>query len=436
MILEHEKAVLGACLLNPSNVGPVVESLRADHFSTAARPVFVAMKAMLELGQPVELIGLKNQLLRTSSLEAAGGIARVAALSDGLPAVSREVLAGWIGAVKEAGRRRRIAAEMSRLSTVSEDEMLTSGDLLAQLQAVAFDLDAGTVGGTSFGPADLAKEASRLVEEICSAEDGIIGVPSGIHALDKMTGGFRAGQYVAIGSRPSVGKSSLSLQIADHAANLGHVVAFFSIEMEAGELALVRACHEAEISRFAIQITKGTHPSMPRLVDAVSRQSKTPLYVEKLTSPSLGPIRARAARIKAERGIGLVVIDYLQLMRSESKRSNRNEEITEISRGLKVMAGQLGCPVIVCAQLNREAADKSNAAPRLSQFRDSGSIEADADVAILLHRLDEKADRAMPVDVDLIVDKNRTGACGTVHTSFIGKYQKFVPVEGFGSDDE
>lgn len=433
MILDHEKAVLGACLLNPGNLGPVVEGLRADHFSLSARPVFVAMKAMLELGHPVELIGLKNQLLKTASLDAVGGIAIVAGLADGLPPIPREVLDGWIGAVKETGRRRRIASEMSRLSTVADDGTLDSMALLAQLQAVAFDLDAGTVGGTSFGPVDLMKAASRLVDEICTAEDGIIGVPSGIRALDKMTGGFRAGQYVAIGSRPSVGKSSLSLQIADHAANIGHVVAFFSIEMEAGELALVRACHEAEISRFAIQITRGTHRDMPRLVDAMSRQSTTPLYVEKLTSPSLGPIRARAARIKAERGIGLVVIDYLQLMRSESKRSNRNEEITEISRGLKVMAGQLGCPVIVCAQLNREAADKSNEAPRLSQFRDSGSIEADADVAILLHRLDEKADRSLPVDVDLIVNKNRTGACGTVHASFVGKYQKFIPA-GFGEE--
>lgn len=430
-MLDHEKAVLGACLVNSANIGPVVESLRADHFTAKARPIFLAMKAMLEVGQPVELIGLKNQLVKTASLESVGGISVVAGLSDGLPAIPREVLDGWVGAVKEAGRRRRVASEIARLGTVASDEGLDSASLLEQIQAVAFDLDAGTVGGTSFGPVDLMREASRLVDEICDSEGGIIGVPSGLPALDEMTGGFTPGQYVAVGSRPSVGKSSLSLQIASHAADMGHVVAFFSIEMEAGELALVRACSEAEVSRFAIQNSRGNHRDMHKITAAIGRQSGTPMFVEKLTSPSLGPIRSRAARIRAERGLGLIVIDYLQLMRSESKRSNRNEEITEISRGLKVMAGQLGCPVIVCAQLNREAAEKGNTKPRLSQFRDSGSIEADADVAILLHRTNENADRSLPVDVDLIVDKNRTGACGVVATSFLGKWQKFVPREAF-----
>lgn len=426
-MIDFERAVLGACLVDPANFGVISERLRADHFTAPGRAVFCAMRSMQELGQPIELISLKNRLMVTETLEIAGGIAAVAGLSDGLPKISRDVLLAWVAEVREAGRRRRLAQETRSVLEASEDMSLTSGDLLARLQAVAFDLDTGTVNGQSFGPSELRREAGLLIDEMAKAEDGIIGIPSGIPELDKLTGGFRPGQYVALGARPSVGKSSLALQIADHAANLGKPVAFFSLEMEARSLALIRACGESQVSKFQIQVTRGEGPHMERLYRAIHRQAETPMYVEKLSSPSLGPIRSRAARIKAEHGLGLVVIDYLQLMRSESKRSNRNEEITEISSGIKAMAGVLGCPVIVCAQLNREAADKTNTRPRLSQFRDSGSIEADADVAILLHRVNEAADRTIPVDVDLIVDKNREGSCGDVQCSFVGKYQRFEP---------
>lgn len=432
-MIDFERAILGACLLDSTNFAAVCDRLRADHFTPEARAVWVAMRSMQDAGQPIELIGLKNRLVVTDTLALAGGIASVASLVDGLPKISRDVLIAWADSVREAGRRRRLAQETRNLAEATQDLTLTSGDLLARLQATAFDLDTGLVNGTSFGPLDLRKEAAAMIDEMATAQDGVVGIPSGLVELDRLTGGFRPGQYVAIGARPSVGKSSLALQIADHAANLGHTVAFFSLEMEARSLALIRACAEAQVSRFQVQVTKGEGPHMDRLFSALHRQSETPFYVEKLSSPSLGPVRARAARLKAEHGLGLVVLDYLQLMRSESKRSNRNEEITEISSGLKSMAGALGCPVIVCAQLNREASSKENPRPRLSHFRDSGSIEADADVAILLHRRNENADRTIPVDVDLIVDKNREGSCGDVPCSFVGKYQRFEPraQEGF-----
>lgn len=429
-MIGFEKVLLGACLLDPTGTfSRVVETIQPEMLSADARAVFSGMKSLLERGEPIDRASLRCQV-RKESPEAEQALSDLGAE---LPRITRESVDSWTLHIREAAKRRRIAQETFRIAEASKDESLSSSDLLARLQALAFDLDAGTVSGTSFGPVDLMRAASRAIDDIAASADGLIGIPSGIKALDDMTGGFRPGQYVAIGARPSVGKSSLALQIADHAANIGHTVAFFSLEMEAAELALVRACGEAQVSKFKIQVTRGEGPHMPHVFGAIMRQAKTPLYVEKLSSPSLGPIRARAARIKAERGLGMIVVDYLQLMRGESKRSNRNEELTEISAGLKNMASALGVPILVCAQLNRQAAGTDNPQPRLSQFRDSGSIEADADVAILLHRRDEKAPKNEPMAVDLLVEKNRTGACGAVGMSFVGKFQRFYPE---GQNDE
>lgn len=422
---DPERALLGACLVDGARFGLVVESLRSDHFTGPSRAIFLGMKALSEKGHDVELVGLKNHLVQTGTLDSAGGLVAVAGLTDGIPRVSKETLNGWIEQIREAARLRRLSQEARRLVDATNDPSQDSKSLLAQFQAAAFHLDAGTISGRSFGPNDLRREAAAAIDRLADG-DGLVGIPSGIDALDRMTMGFQPGQYIAVGARPSVGKTSLALQFADHAANLGHTVAFFSLEMEARELALIRACGESQVSKYVIQASRGEAPVMDRLFAAVHRQAGTPLHVEKLAMPSLGPIRARAARIKAEHGLGMVVIDYVQLMRSETKgRANRNEELTEISAGLKAMAGDLGVPIIVAAQLNRQAAGSENERPRLSHFRDSGSLEADCDIAILLHRIDAKADRTQPVAVDLIVEKNRTGTCGPVPTMFVGKFHRF-----------
>lgn len=420
-MIGFEKVLLGACLIDPTGTFSfVVERLRADHFTPIGRSIFAGMKALLERGEPIDRASLRSQL--SGSPDA---LPAISTLGEEIPVIKRANVEAWADHVKDAGRKRRILAETARIASAGSDDTLKANALLGQLQALAFDLDGGSLSGTSFDPYALRKEASRAIDEIVASASGIIGVPSGFPALDAMTGGFRPGQYVAIGARPSVGKSSLALQIADHAATLGHVVAFFSLEMEASELALIRACGEAQVSKYLVQVTRGNHPSMPRLYAAIHRQAETPLYVEKLSTPSLGPIRARAARIKAEKGLGLIVLDYLQLMRSEKNRSNRNEELSEISAGLKGMASALGVPIIVCAQLNRQAAGAENPKPRLSTFRDSGSIEADCDVAILLHRPNEDAERSEPIPVTFMVEKNRTGACGSLPMTFVGKYQRF-----------
>jgi len=416
-MLPAERAILGACLIDGSIFGSVVEALRADHFGPDARLVFVTIRELYERGRSIDAISVKGSLP-----EAERGA--IDALIDDLPYPTDSAVEGWVEAVKEAGRRRRLAQEIAKLDSMALDPALDSQRLLAFLRSLAFGFDSVAQDGTSFDPLALSRLGIRTVEELVASQGRPTGIPTGFKRLDEMTGGFRAGQYIAIGSRPSVGKSSLSLQIADHAANEGHVVAFFSLEMEAAELAVVRACGEAEISRYALQWGHEQH--MARMAEVFGRQSKTPLYVEKLYAPSLGPIRARAARIKTKHGLGLIVVDYLQLMRSEGKfRSNRNEEITEISSGLKAMAGDLGVPVIVCAQLNRQAANADNEKPRLSHFRDSGSIEADCDVALLLHRVNADADRSFPVAVNIMVEKNRVGPCGTVTLIFTGKHQRF-----------
>ena len=422
---DIERAVLGAVIVDSRHWAEVQE-LRG-HLVYPYHPIFEGLQTLSDRGLPLDLVSLKNHLVATDTLSTSGGIEFVAGLIEGLPPLRRETISGWVEQIKTASRIRRMAQEASKLVEATKDASRSLESLLGQFQAAAYDCDPGTLSGRLYGPKELRRATAEEMDRIAS-HDGMAGYSYGIPDIDSLTSGLQAGQSIVLGARPSVGKSSLALQIADHVAFAGGTVAFFSLEMEAGQLSLIRACARARVTKYHVSTLPADHPWIQRLTLAINEQAETPLYVDKLATNTLSAIKARASRIKAEHGLALIVIDYLQLLSGDtgSKGGTRNEELSVISRGIKRMAGDLGCAVITCAQLNRQAAGPS-AEPHMGNLRDSGAIEADADVVILLNRIGAGLDRTLPVAVDAIVEKNRTGAVGIVPLMFEGKFQTFTP---------
>lgn len=429
--ITFESSVLNYCFNdNAEGLDLIFESLEVADFAPHNQPIFGAFVLMREKGVVISETTLYHELLAAKAIEKVGGMERIAVLND--PSFGKQglkELGNWVAGIKNASKLRRIGSGLAQIQEAVADESASADRIQAKLEALAFNLAEKTQTGQTFDPITLQRDAGRLMDRICDADGGIVGLETGLPQLDTFTGGLRAGQFVLVAARPSVGKSSLSLQIANHVANEGIQVCFLSLEMEHDELALVRACQEAGVSRYYIQSVEGNReaPPMRRLYDTLSKHGKTPFYVEKLNVPSLGPIQARVSRMKARKGLGLIVLDYLQLISGDAKKQNRNEEISTICNGLKNLASQMQVPIIVCAQLNREGA-KPKEAPRLSQIRDSGAIEATADVALLLHRPNGDPPDNNPHAVDIIVAKNRTGPCGTISTTFVGKYQRFEPL--------
>jgi len=433
---ELEHSILGAVLVDNSYWEDVQE-LRG-HLVYPYHPIVEAMQCLNVRGLPIDLVSLKNQLVTTGNVEASGGIAFVASLIDGLHPLSKETVKGWAAQIKMASKLRRLAQEAEKLVAATKDPTRSLESIVGQFQAAAFDSDPGGIQGRSFTPYDLRKATEAEWDRLASP-DGMAGYSYGIPALDQLTSGIQVGQSIIIGARPGVGKSSLALQIADRVACAGHTVSFFSMEMEAGQLSMIRACAKAKVTRGQVAVLPPTHDYMKDFLKAIHEQAETPLFVDQPGTNTLAAIKARASRIKAEHGLGLIVIDYLQLMSGDNGRgATRNDELTVISRGIKQMARELGCAVITCAQLNRQASGPA-AEPHLGHLRDSGAIEADADVVLLLKPIAEvtnPANRTAPIQVDALVEKNRTGARGVVELTFVGKYQTFIPRDTFDEDGE
>jgi replicative DNA helicase len=417
-VSDHEKALLGLCLLSPEHFGTVVDSLPPDLWSPENRPIYVAMKTLYEMGESVDLVTLKNHLVKTGTLMVSGGEVRIAALTDGIPIVSLQAAKSWVAAVAEAGKRRRIVSGVTGAARLCSDTSLNSEALLSRFQAIAFEIASGIENGTSSTPKDLARQVREETERIQASKDGIIGIPSGLFQLDKMTHGFEAGQYVILAARPSVGKSSLAIQVASHAAKLGNTTVFFSYEMQSSKVAMVRAKMESSLSEFEIRISR--EGAIERLTSTVSFLAETPFFLEKPRTREIGPMRARCARIKARHGLDMIVVDYAQLMTGPG--ATLYERITNVSAALKGLAEEMEVPILVCAQLNRDADGER---PHMSQLKESGSLEQDADMVMLLHRDFKDCDRSQPINMTLILEKNRYGETGEIPLIFEGKHHRF-----------
>ena len=432
--LEAEESVLGAMLLSPVAVGTVSEILDAsDFYRESHAKMYRAALALWSKGEPVDAITLVNELEERAELEPAGGQARVAELAALVPAASN--VEHYARIVKEMSTLRgliRAGQEIVRLGQERDVNGVGGevSDLVDRAEQIVFELGQRRTTSDFAHIEVLLKESFERITLLYEAGAEITGVPAGFKELDLLTSGFQPGNLIILAARPSMGKSGLGLCMA---ANLGVrnqvPVALFTLEMSKSEVTQRMMCSEAKVESQRLRTGRLAPDDWPRLTAACDRLMKAPIYVDDTGSTSIMELRSKARRLKSrEPSLGLVIVDYLQLMASDRNVESRVQEVSQISRALKVLARELEVPILAMSQLSRAVEQRHDKRPILSDLRDSGSIEQDADLVMFIYRdeyyLGEESDQQGIAEV--ILAKHRNGPTGTVKLSWLRRYAKFA----------
>ena len=427
--IEAEQSVLGGLMLDNEAWDLVADKVSADDFYRHDhRAIFRAINYLAENTQPLDIITLSEWLKHNNQLPEVGGIAYLAILAKDTPSAAN------IRAYAEIVREKSILRQLIGVGTDIADAAFnphgrTSKDLLDEAEKKVFSIaEQGTRQTQTFRPIQkLMKTTLAHIEALSKLDSTITGVSTGYTQLDEMTSGLQKGDLIIVAGRPSMGKTTFSMNIAEYAAAyLKLPVAIFSMEMPAEQLTLRMLSSMGRVDQHKVRTGKLTDEDWPRIATAVRIFADVPMFID--DSPGLSPteVRARARRLVREHGqLGLIVLDYLQLMQTGSSE-NRTTEVSEISRSLKSLAKELSVPIIVLSQLNRSLEQRPNKRPIMSDLRESGAIEQDADMIIFIYR-DEVYNPDSPDKgtAEIIIAKQRNGPIGTTRLTFLGKYTRF-----------
>ncbi len=435
---EAEQAVLGAMLLDADAVMRAIEHVDDSMFyQEGHRRLFRAMVAITERGGVIDPLTLADELERRGELEHAGGREYLTFLLDAVPTVANVEYHARI--VKEKALLRRLIEVSTEIVGEAFEGRTSASDLLDTAEARIFSLGQSKERTGFSRIKELLWPAMEKLELLAQRESAITGVPSGFHDLDHLTSGFQPADLVIVAARPSMGKTAFTLNIAQHAAITAKTgVAFFSLEMSKESLVQRMLASEALIDAQALRKGgRALDESMPRLAQAAGILSHAPIFIDDTPGIGLLEMRAKARRLKAEHDIGLVMVDYLQLMSGPSNSENRQQEVSQISRGLKGLAKELGVPVIALSQLSRapeQRTGEDKGRPQLSDLRESGAIEQDADVIMFIFRQEVYAERdetgrlkdpTLEGKAEIIVGKQRNGPIGSARLFFHKQYTRF-----------
>jgi replicative DNA helicase len=428
--LDAEESVLGAMMLAPSAIAAVSEVLSPDgreYYRESHAKVYRAALALYAKGEPVDAITLVDELDERGELEDVGGKVRIHELAALVPASAN---AGhYAQIVKEAATLRgliRVGGEIARLGWERPGE---TPELVDRAEQILFDLSQEKATSEFSHIETLLKESFERITQLYESGAEVTGVPSGFRDLDRITSGFQEGNLVVMAARPSMGKSALGLGVAANLAVRRNVpVALFTLEMSKSEVTQRLMCSEAKVESQRLRTGKLSADDWPRLTAACDKLAKAPLYVDDTGSITMMEIRSKARRLKSKHpDLGLIIVDYLQLMTSGTTVENRVQEVSQISRSLKVLARDLDVPIIALSQLSRAVEQRHDKRPILSDLRESGSIEQDADIVMFIYRDEyyhaEESDQQGLAEV--IVAKHRNGPTDTVKLSFLKRYAKF-----------
>ena len=428
--LEAEKCVLGAILINNAAFNQAAEVIDAqDFFRDAHRRIFDRMVALQERNQPVDLVTLKDELGRSNDLDDVGGPAYIAALTDGVPRSANVEYYARI--VKEKSTLRRLIQSATETLGRAYDAEQDADDLLDEAERSIFQIAEHRLRSGFVRIGELVDSGYQLIEKLQQHKGLVTGVPSGFTELDALTSGFQKSDLVIVAARPSMGKTSLVLNIALHCGiEAGKSVGVFSLEMAREQLFLRMLTAEARVDAHRFRGGYLGEQDYGRLVAAFARMHDAKVYID--DTPSLGilEMRAKSRRLKLERGLDLIVVDYLQLMQGRGRFENRQQELASISRSLKILAKELDVPILALSQLSRAPESRGDHRPQLSDLRESGALEQDADVVIFIFREDMYAadgDRRPDTEgtAEIIVGKQRNGPTGTVRLAFLRQYTRF-----------
>ncbi len=419
--IEAEQSVLGAMLLSSDAIDKAGEILREDDFYRQDhRVIFSAIMGLRNRGQAVDLVTVAAELQKLGKLDAIGGTAVITALSNAVPTAANVVYHAKI--VEEKSLRRHLITAATDVAASGYEEELDVAQTIDQAEQKILAVANRKQSTSMVRMKDLVKEAMGRIEELYDSKEAFTGLPTGFDDFDKMTSGLQPSDLIIVAARPSMGKSSLVLNIAEHVAIAGKKsVAFFSLEMSKEQLVQRMLCSEAGIDASRLRIGQLQENEWPNLVMAADKLSEAKIMMDDTPGMTALEMRSKARRWKNENGLDLIIVDYLQLMQGSNRRSsdNRQQEMSEISRSLKGLARELNVPVIALSQLSRSVESRTIKRPMLSDLRESGALEQDADIVCFIYRDDYyNPDTEQKNIAELIVAKHRNGPVGTVPLFF------------------
>jgi replicative DNA helicase len=433
--LEAEMSVLGGVMLENEALNRALELLTpGDFYRESHRKIFHALIRLSDKNEPADLVTLTAELKLRQELDAVGGNSYLASLVDYVPTAAN--ITYYCRLVKE----KAVARKLIEVSTEIATRGYEGGDMeeiLDQAEKSIFEIAENRTRPSYYPVRDILKDTFRSIEKLYERKELVTGVPTGYHDLDKMTAGLQPSDLVIVAGRPSMGKTAFALNVVEyattHAENPVPAV-IFSLEMSKEQLVQRMLCSLAKVDAGRLRTGHLGESDWPKLTMAAGQLNETQIYIDDTPAISVLELRSKARRLKAEQGLGLIVVDYLQLMRGSNPES-RQQEISEISRSLKALAKELSVPVVALSQLNRSLESRTDKRPLMADLRESGAIEQDADVIMFVYResvycedcksREKNCDKGHDKDAEIIIGKQRNGPIGTVHLTFRGEFTRF-----------
>ena len=430
--LEAELAVLGSMLLTKEAVSMSMQWLTANNFYKAANErIFACMVELFEKGEPVDAISVVDRLKKKKELASVGGAHYISGLAESVPTTAN--VEHYSKIVLEKHLLRTLIKVSHDVSKDAFEDSQDVDQILDSAESAIFNISEKRLRGGFKHIDPILHHAFEELDKIASKPGSVTGVPSGLMDLDDMTSGFHPGELIIVAGRPGMGKTALALTMGRNAAILEKTgVGMFSLEMANHQLAMRLLCAEGRVDSHLVRTGKLPKAQWKNLSIAVGSLAEAPIYLDDTPGMSVLEVRAKARRLKAEKDVGLIIVDYLQLMTGPKGSESRQQEISQISRSLKNLAKEIDLPVIGLSQLSRAVESRTDRRPQLSDLRESGAIEQDADVVIFLYRpwvySQEEEDRGK---AEIIVSKQRNGPTGIVEATFIDRFARFENMSAF-----
>ncbi|MDH3390646.1 MAG: replicative DNA helicase [Desulfobulbaceae bacterium] len=426
--LEAEQCVLGSVLLQQGALVKIVELVApSDFYREAHKNIFSAMVALFEKNEPQDIITVSNILKDKNKLDEVGGPAYLANLTDIVPVAAN--ISYYAQIIRSKAILRRLIQTSTEIAARCYEEQDDIDSLVDDAEKTIFEISRTKSNQGFQALSKIIPESFKRIERLAEKKELITGVPTGYDDLDRITCGLQSSDIIILAGRPSMGKTALAMNIVQNAAIFHKVpVAVFSLEMSKEQLGMRMLCSVSRVDSQDLRTGHIRDTDWPKLARATGILSDAPIFIDDSPAISVLEMRAKSRRLKTEHNIGLVVVDYLQLMRGRSNTERREQEISEISRSLKAMAKELDLPVIALSQLNRSLESRPNKRPQLSDLRESGAIEQDADVICFLYRdeiYNKSEDNPKRGIAELIIGKQRNGPTGIIELTFIDKFTTF-----------
>lgn len=424
--IEAEQSVLGAMLLDKDAIDVVAEILRPqDFYRPAHETIFELATTMANSGEPVDLITMVDALTRDGSLQRVGGRAYLHTLISSVPTTANADYYARI--VRDRAQMRSLVTAGTRIVQLGYSDGAEVDDIVDKAQAEIYAVSERRTGVDYVSMQDLAEPLVNELEAIAEKRDEAKGVPTGLRDLDSLTTGLQPGQMIIVAARPGMGKSTLGLNFLRAAAIHNKITSvIFSLEMSRNEIGMRLLSAESGVAFSKMRRGQMDGGDWTRVTRTIANITQAPLFIDDSPNMAMNEIRSKCRRLKQQKNLGLVVVDYLQLMTSGKQVESRQQEVSEFSRSMKLLAKELELPVVAVAQLNRGPEQRTDKKPMMADLRESGSLEQDADVIILLHRPDYYEEDKRPGEADIIVAKHRNGETRTIPAAFQGHLARFA----------